>query len=373
MTTRLLLACALLFSGLVRAQDIVLEATGFGPTIEAATRAANRAAVETGIGQVLTSATEIQDFQVKRDLVLAHTEGVVKKSETLSKEQGPDGAWEVKVRATVSKAEINKDLVALGILRMQLDNPRITVLVSEEVMGKAIIDGVAEAKIIQAFRDRQFEVVEASDDIRAKRANQIALATGGDAKAAAALGAELGAEVVILGTATATESDMSDNPYFKGTGMKSAAGTVALKAVEVTTSAILANQHGDAPMVNPNSAVAGNKALEKATVEVLEKRGFIDQLLKSWQNQVNDGTVVRVRVRNIPNYTAAQVIQEELKVDAVQVVRRKMADGVLFLDVTWRGTADDFCAAVDGRKINKDRNKLAVASAEGKDVVLEVK
>lgn len=373
MTKRLFSAIALLLAGIVGAQDISVEATGFGPNIESATRAAKRAAVETGIGQILTSATEIQDFQVKKDLVLTRTEGVVKSWETLSKEQGPDGAWEVKGRAVVSKAALNKDLMALGLLRMQLDNPRIAILVGESVMGKPVMDGAAEARILQAFRDREFEVVEASDELRTKRATQIALATGGDAKAAAALGAELGAEVVILGTAIATESDMSENPYFKGTGMKSAGGTVSLKAVEVATSSILANQNGTAAMVNPNPVIAGSKAIEKATVEVLEKRGFIDQLLKTWQSQVNDGGVIKVRVRNIPNYAAAQIIQEELKMDAVQVVRRKMADGVLFLDVTWRGTADDFCAAVDGRKINKDRNKLAVASAEGKDVVLEVK
>lgn len=373
MTVRALVVSFLLLAGFAQAQDLVVEAVGYGPTVEAATRAANRAAVEKGIGQVLTSATEIQDFQVKKDLVLSHTEGMVKSSETLSKEQGPDGAWEVKVKAVVSKAEVSKDLVALGILRMQLDNPRVAILVTEQVMGKIMVDGAAESQIIKAFRDRQFEVVEASDDIRVKRANQIALATGGDAKAAAALGAELGAEVVILGTATATESDMSDNAYFKGTGMKSASGNVTLKAVEVSTSAILASQRGDAPMVHPNPAVAGAKALEKATSEVLDKNGFIEQLLKSWRNQVNDGTVLRVRVRNIPNFSAAQVIQEELKVDAVQVVRRKMADGVLFLDVTWKGTADDFCSAVDGRKVNKSRNKLVVSSAEGKDIVLEVK
>lgn len=367
------LAIVLLLAPFAGAQDLVVQATGFGPTVEAATRAANRAAVEQGVGQILTSTTEIQNFQAKKDVVLSHTEGMVKNSEVLNKVQGPDGAWEVTVKAVVSKVAINKDLMALGILRMQLDNPRITVLVTEQVMGKPVVDGTAESQIIKAFRDRQFEVVEASMEIRTKRANEIALATGGDAKAAAALGAELGAEVVILGTASATESDMSENPYFKNTGMKSAGSNVTLKAVEVSTSNILASQGGAASMVHPNPVIAGSKALEKATTEVLEKKGFIDQIVKTWNSQVNDGTVLRVRVRNIPNFAAAQAIQEEIKVDAVQVVRRKLADGVLFIDVTWRGTADDMCSTLDGRKVNKDRNKLVVVSAEGKDVVLEVK
>lgn len=363
----------LLLAAFARAQDIVVEAEGYGANVEAATRAANRAAVEKGVGQVLTSATEIQDFQAKKDVVLSHVEGIVKNSEVLSKSQGPDGAWEVRVKATVSKAEIDKDLVALGILRMQLDNPRVAVLVSEEVVGKSVMDGPVESQIVKAFRSRQFEIVEPSMEVRTKRASQIALASGGDVKAAATLGAELGAEVVIFGSAVATESDMSEHPYFKGTGMKSCGGVVILKAVEVSSSEILASQSGDAAMTNPNPAIAGSKALESATKEALEKNGFIDQLLKSWKAQANDGIVIRVRVRNIPNFSAATVIQEELKADAVQVVRRKMADGVLFVDVTWRGTADDFCGAVDGKKVNKNRNKLSVVSVEGKDVVLEVK
>lgn len=367
------LAFVLLLAAFAGAQDLVVQATGFGPTVEAATRAANRAAVEQGVGQILTSTTEIQNFQAKKDVVLSHTEGMVKNSEVLNKVQGPDGAWEVTVKAVVSKTEVNKDLMALGILRMQLDNPRITVLVTEQNMGKIVPDPTTEIQIINFFRERQFEVVEASMEMRTKRASEIALAMGGDAKAAAALGAELGAEVVIMGTATATESDMSANPYFKNTGMKSAGGNMTLKAVEVSTRNILASQVGDASTVHVNPVIAGSQALEKATKIVFEKKGFIDQLLKSWNNQVNDGTVVRVRVRNIPNFAAAQAIQEEIKVDAVQVVRRKLADGVLFIDVTWRGTADDLCATLDGRKVNKDRNKLVVISAEGKDVVLEVK
>jgi len=60
-------------------------------------------------------------------------------------------------------------------------------------------------------------------------------------------------------------------------------------------------------------------------------------------------------------------------VDAASVETPKLADHVLSLDVSWRGTASDFCAAVDGRRINNDRNKLVVVSMEGNSVVLEVK
>lgn len=376
MSPRALLAALLVAAGAVAAQDVEVEAAGWGPTVEAATRAANRAAIEKGVGQVLTSQTEVENFQVKRDLVLTRTVGAVKSSRTVSREQGPDGAWEVHVVALVSKAEIREDLAALGILRAALDFPRVAVLVSETNLGQAVPDGVAEAGLIQAFRERGFEVVDPSNELRTRRASQISLALGGDAKAAAALGEELGAEVMVVGTASATESDMSGNPAFAGSGMKSTSADLVLKAVDVGSREILASGRGDKAAVHINPRTAGSKALESATRSLVEQQGgFFDQLTASWQAHANDGMVLRVKIRNVPNYEAGQVLKADLEArdEASTVVVRKLSEGVLFLDVTWRGTAQDFCSAMDGRKVNRDRNRIAVASQEGKNIVLEVK
>jgi len=363
----------LVLSALAGAQDLQVEATGYGPNVEAATRSAQRAAIEKGIGTIISSQTELENFQVKKDLVLSRTEGAVKSTETLKTSQGPDGAWEVTIRAVVSKSEIREDLMALSILRAAVGNPRVAILVRETVLGKPKLDGAVENQVIQGFRSREFEVVDASDALRAKRSRDIQLVEGGDPKAAAALGAELGAEVVIVGTADATETDISQNPYFHNTAMKSASGVVTLKAIDVTNREILASASNNAPMVHVNPDVAGSEALEKATKKVLENNGIIDQLLKVWQNKANNGQVLRVRIQSIPNFVASQVAVEELRTEAVSVVTRKMADRTLFLDVTWKGTASDFCSAIDGRKINKDRNKFAVVEMEGNSIVLEVR
>lgn len=369
----LLLLPILAMSARTWAEDIVVEATGYGPGVDAAHRSANRAAIEKGIGTVISSQTEIENFQTKKDLVLTRTEGAVKSSEILKQEQGPDGAWEVTVRATVSKSEIRQDLMALAILRSAVGNPRVAILVRETVLGKLAAEGAVENQVIQGFRSREFEVVDPSDALRIKRARDIQLAEGGDPKAASVLGAEWGAEVVIVGTADATEADVSQNPYFHNTAMKSASGTVHLKAIDVNTREILASAIADAPMVNVNAATAGSQALEKAARKAMEKDGIIDQLVKAWQNKANNGLLLRVRVQGVPNFQASNSVVEELRVDAASVETRKLADKTLTLDVSWRGTASDFCSAVDGRKINKDRNKLVVVSMEGNSIVLEVK
>ena len=373
MRCRFLLLPVLVLAGLIGAQDIPVEATGYGANLDAATRSANRAAIEKGIGTVLTSQTEVENFQVKKDLVITHTEGAVKSSEVVKQTQGPDGAWEVTVRAVVSKSELRDDLMAMSILRSAVGNPRVAILVRETVLGKPVLDGPVEHQVILGFRSRGFEVVDPSDALRIKRSGEIQLAEGGDPKAAAAVGAEWDAEVVIVGTAEATEADISQNPYFRNTAMKSAAGNVTLKAIDVDTREILASAIANAPMINVNADVAGSQALEKAAKKAMDQDGIIDQLVSAWQDKANNGLLLRVRVEGIPNYLASQTVVEELRTDAVSVETRKLADRTLFLDISWRGTASDFCAAMDGRKINKDRNKLVVASMEGNSIVLEVK
>ena len=365
---------ALLLAALAGGQDLDVEATGWGPTIEAAHRAADRAAVEKGIGLVVTSETEIQDFQTRRDVVLTRTEGAVRASEIVAKSQGPDGAWEVSVKARVSRIRLRDDLRALRILRAAVGRPRIALLLQTSPEGLPGADGVAASALVRALRDREFEVVEPSEALRAKWARRLARAGEATTGIATAMGSDLGAEVVLAGKAQAVAADLSSHPYFRNTGMNSVSGTVSLRAVDVQTREILASRSAQAPAVHPQVATAEALALEKAARLVLEDSvdGILAQLTRTWQDKANNGTLLRLRIRNVPNQAAAQIVTEELRSESVDVQTRRFAEGTLFLDATWRGNAEDFRAAMDGRRINKERNRLVVVSAEGNSVLLDV-
>ncbi len=357
------------------AGDVRVEATGFGPSIEAATRSAQRSAVEKGIGQVIQSQTELENYQLKKDLVITRAEGAVKSFDIKKREQGPDGAWEVTIDAVVSKAQIRQDLLAMAILRSAVGNPRVSILVKESLLGVPRLDGAVEHQVVQAFLDKEFKVMNPSGAMRTERAREMTLALDGDAKVASALGQEMGAEVVIVGTAQSLEADMSQNPYFKNSGMKSVSGTVVLKAIDVQTREILATSTADEAAVHPNPSAAGTQALEKAAKKALDaaKTGMIDQLVKAWENKANNGMHLKVTVRAVPNFASSQIVEEDIRSQAVSAETTRFADKLMTMDVVWRGTMADFCQAVDGRKINKDRNTLNVVSREGNAVVIEVK
>jgi curli biogenesis system outer membrane secretion channel CsgG len=368
------LLALLLLPLLAFGQDLQVRAKGYGPTKDASSRAARRAALEQGIGQMITSSTVMENFMVKKDEVITRTEGFVKSFQVLSQSQGPDGAWETELIATVNRDGIQDALASMCILVDAIGKPRVAVLVNEKALGETQGEGsTSEAQLITYFKDRCFEVVEPTDALRAAKAGELKRASQGDATAAAGIGSELGAEIVVAGNVVAKEGDMSSSSYFQGSGMKQASATVSLRVFDVNTREILASRNGSAPMVDPNPQVAASKAIERAVQKVLGKDQLSDDLMKTWKHKANDGQLIRIQVHNIPNYLASQTIQEELRTQAVRVSQRKLADGSLWADVQWRGTVDDFCAAVDQMKINKDRNTLVVKSAEGNTVELEVK
>jgi hypothetical protein len=162
----------LLLPVLAFSQDLQVRAKGYGPTKEAASRAARRAALEQGIGQMISSSTVMENFMVKKDEVITRTEGFVKSFQVVSENQGPDGAWETVVDAVVNREGVQDVLASMCILVDALGKPRVAVLVHEKVLGEEQEDGTAEAALVTYFQNRCFEVVEPSAALREKRARR---------------------------------------------------------------------------------------------------------------------------------------------------------------------------------------------------------
>jgi curli biogenesis system outer membrane secretion channel CsgG len=365
----------LLFVGSLFAQDITVEGTGWGETENQALMNAKQDALAKGIGQVLVSETETENFMIKKDMILTKTMGNIKKVDILNKSQGPDGAWELKVRALVSKDGITKDLAALMILRESVGNPRIAMLITENNIGNE--DPTAqktETILIDFFKQNQFEVVDPSYALKFRESPEGIKAMGGDADAAARLGAELNAEVMIIGSVVSKESDVQAIGAFKNSGMKSASATVSLKAVNVSTRRIMTAKTIDAPAVHVNVHTAGNKAIENAVNKLLGKQGgFFSGMVSSWQSTASDGAMIQVEIKGIPSFKHAKMVRESLAPKVKKADQRGFKQPVLKLDVVFQGSVEDFCEIVDGLAIGDSGKSLAVESYEGSNVIMSVK
>ena len=121
-----------LLSGTLSAQDnFIAEGTGLGANRDEALMGAKRDAIEKGIGMVLLSQSEIENFQLKRDIVVTKTIGAVSKYDIISESRTSDGLIEIKIKAQLSKSAMRQDLAAFNILIESMDKPRVMVLIDE--------------------------------------------------------------------------------------------------------------------------------------------------------------------------------------------------------------------------------------------------
>jgi hypothetical protein len=74
-------------------ENIVAEGMGQGANPSEALMAAKRNAIEKGIGTILLSQTEIENFQVKRDQIITKTMGAVRSFEKISEGKSEDGLF----------------------------------------------------------------------------------------------------------------------------------------------------------------------------------------------------------------------------------------------------------------------------------------
>lgn len=372
--TRLLV---LLFAitGFLFAQDLTSEATGYGVSKSDAITQAKREALAQGIGQMLTSATEVENFMVKRDVILTQTMGHVKSFTVLKETQGPDGAWEVRIKAVVGKEGLAKDLAAIKILMQTVGNPRIAVLITEENIDKnAPTTGTAETHIVEFFKSKDFRVVDPNQALRFRESPDGVKAIGGDPDAAAKLGTKLNAEVIIVGTAVAKEADVSKIAALANSGTKSANVTLSLKAFNVSNREVLASKTvTDIRMAHINVYTAGSIAIGKAVKNLFsEKGGFFDAMLESWRRGANDGSNFIVMVQGVNDFATAKNVKATITTLCTSVEQRGFNKPNLELEVTRSGSPDDLATALDGLKIGA-KQSLSVENVQGNNLVVQLK
>jgi len=345
------------------AGDITVEAESYGVSRDDALLKAKREAVSSGIGTVLISETEVKNFILQKDIVLTRTIGAVKSYNILKEGRDSDGFY-VKISAVVSLADIREDLAAMKILLESMDKPRMMVLIQEDG-GQS-----AETAIVDYLNDKGFNLVDAAAvaALMNKDDALIRNATEGDPVAAAKLGAANGAEYVIVGKVV---KSVVANDLLAVSGMKSGQASISAKVVNASNARIIASRSAIAAAAHISEETAMEQASDKAARQLMD-RELLEKIVASFQNTVNNGMTLDVVVENVPDYSTQKEVARVIgNLEVASVNKRGFGDGMLKLSVVFRGSADSFAEAVDGRKVND--KKLAVTSVAGSKVVIALR
>ncbi|HRP70540.1 MAG TPA: hypothetical protein PLY93_13510, partial [Turneriella sp.] len=182
----------------VRVTDDWVKATGVAAIRDGnmgLAKDAKRVAVQEVLGSMISARSEMQNFQLISQKVTSQSEGMIEKFEVLSASAVSAVEYQVKIRAKVSTALIDKTIEETVSAQ---GKPRMMVLIDETIEGEADNNKTARSAIEGEFSNQGFPMVDPDtvEKLIAKNKKKIAQALDGNNTAATELGVDAGAEII---------------------------------------------------------------------------------------------------------------------------------------------------------------------------------
>jgi len=352
------------FFGYLFAESI--EGVGYGLTKDAAIEQAKRDAVEVGLGAYISSETVVTATSLT-DNIYSKAQGFVKTFKVVSESQGPDGNWEVTISAEVTAMldEVMQDEAALQTLLSSMNRPRIIFLIREDNLIDNVPTDFAETKLLSMFYNKGFDVVDRQLVQALKGAPDYDDAISGNVSAAAKVASQLGADIIVIGTAKISSGG-------KVYSMTSGQADINGKIVRVDTGDILAvvpNAHGKKPHISPSTAGvnAMNDAAGKLGTEIIR------QLIQKWSTAQSNFIKCYV-VLNNADFMSYTMFESFLKAQTVNGIRnaysKSLNDGVAEYEIEFEGKAMDLAMGLS--KTQPDGFNIKVTGITGNRITAEV-
>jgi hypothetical protein len=360
---RILLTLSLLITSLA-AESV--EGVGYGLTKDAAIEQAKRDAVEVGLGAYISSETVVTATTLT-DNIYSKAQGFVKTFKVVNETKGPDGNWEVTISAEVTAMldEVMQDEAALQTLLNSMNRPRIIFLIREENLIDNVPTDFAETKLLSVFYDKGFDVVDRQLVQALKGKPDYEEALGGNVAAASKVASQLGADIIVIGTAKVSSGGKVYN-------MTSGQADINGKIVRVDTGDILAvvpNAHGKKPHISPTTA--GVNAMNDAAGKLGNE--IIRQLIQKWSTAQSNFIKCYLVLKNA-DFMSYSMFETFLKAQTVNGIRnaysKSLDGGVAEYEIEFEGKAMDLAMGLS--KTQPDGFNIKVTGITGNRITAEV-
>lgn len=268
-----LFALMMIFCAQASAKTVTVTGTGLTPS--EAENDALRAAVENTLGVLVDSQTLVQNSMLINDQIYTQSRGFVNDYHVLSREQ-VGGAWRVTINAVVDdqpNSKLMSELTRLGIINVQLRNPKIAVYVPEQHLNYGVGGSGGETAIVKALINAGFSnVVEVGTGL--SYSNPMGMNAAQMRQAAQAYGAD----IMIVGESFSEGvGDVGDwLPGNQRTNMQACRARVEAKMFIVRTGQIIAADGKYGSAYDNSQAIASKKALATAGADM--GNYFVEQI-----------------------------------------------------------------------------------------------
>lgn len=317
-----------------------------------AIEAARRDAVEQVSGVIVSSESEMKNFDLVKDEVLTRTQGYVRRS-TVVKE-GRDGPmYAVTIEAEVSKGAFLKELNdSLEGLYRRAGKPRVMLVIKEtlpvnpdQATPQAAL-GVTEKEIRRLLLAQGFTFVDPRIVSRAQMASIQSQGKEVDAKTLQQLGATTQAEIVMVGEARASDKGML-NKFHR------VVADLSLDVLKTDNGQVMASDvYTSPPTLHISVGTAAITALQKAAQVELPK--LMQQVTFQWIRDKNEGALVEMTVRNA-TYGDLVNLRKSLTntVRGVKkVTQRSFSQGTALLQIETKDSADRVAESLSDAKFD---------------------
>jgi len=343
------MAAAMVGVGPAWADDglVTVEVTGTGISKEDALKDAKRNAVEKGAGTFIFSQSEVRDFQLAKDTILAKSAGFIHSYKELSaRESRDDGVWTVKISAVVSIQGVQDEWGVVQNLLKDLGRPKILVVVNERVDKKPVAMSTVQTKIEGALKDSGFALVD-RDQLKEidKKDLQAALAEDKPDKVQA-IAKRFGAQIFIYGTADANRGNDS---RIGNVDVATYEAQSNIKVFKSDTAEIMASVMGDTNRPArgvqrvPDSAAKQALAFEADVVSVKLK----NRIIEDWGQFLTGGGEVKLYVEGIKFGQVKTLKAELLKIKNITEVNADFSNNIADCALQSNISAKDLAEKID--------------------------
>jgi hypothetical protein len=290
---------------------------------------AMRNAVEEKVGVMVTSVSEVENFELKMDQILSESRGFIGSYQVIS--EGRQGnTYKVTIEADVESGRLKDRMDAIQLVMVRKAKPRLMFVLNSREQQHAI----AEAMMTRYFLSQGFKIIDAS-------ARQKAIADystlSEDKRALLSMAHQHGAEIVIL----AHVEDMVKS--FK-------MGDIEVKTHDVTVSNKVLNGDTGEIIATANRTAKGEfkAAVEEASSKAAQQ--MRDEILDRWSAELTNTTTIKLHLSGLLHEDLAPLkdtLREQVK-GLKQIYQRAYAHGMAELDLELRGNvqglAEDLAA-----------------------------
>jgi hypothetical protein len=328
----------------VRAQDPIRAvgmATIYNNAVDVARdkalESALRNVVEEKVGVMVTSVSEVENFELKMDQILSESRGFISNYKILS--EGKQGnTYKVTVEAEVETGRLKDRMAAVQLVMVRKSKPRLMIILNGHEKQQAI----AEAVMTKYFLSNGFKIVDVS---AAQKTEASFNALSSDSRTLSSVAQKYGAEIVVLAHVADTVKS------FK-------MGDIEIQSHEVTISNKVLNGDTGEIIATANKSEKGEfkTAVEEAAAK--SARQMRDDILERWSSELTNTVTIKLLISGL-SHSDLSVLKETLKEQVKglkQIYQRSYTRGVADLDLEIKGNtqglADELSAIrVQGKKI----------------------